>query len=176
VFLTLLLTGLRRSELQRLRWSDIDLLEGTLRVRESKSEEGERSIALSPGLQTELGEQYRRTAYKGQDELVFCHPDRGTIYRAESFKEALDTALKVAGIDGKLRAFHDLRHSSLTLGAASGEGAIALMARAGHRNMATTRTYLHLAGTVFRDEAARLEERLLGEVESSTELRSPERI
>lgn len=29
--------------------------------------------------------------------------------------------------------------------------------------MATTRTYLHLAGTVFRDEAARLEDRLLGE-------------
>jgi hypothetical protein len=49
------------------------------------------------------------------------------------------------------------------------------MAKAGHRNMATTRTYLHLAGTVFRDEAARLEERLLG-VESSTDLRSPERI
>jgi hypothetical protein len=46
---------------------------------------------------------------------------------------------------------------------------------AGHRNMATTRTYLHLAGTVFRDEAARLEERLLGEVESSTDLRSRER-
>jgi hypothetical protein len=30
--------------------------------------------------------------------------------------------------------------------------------------MATTRTYLHLAGTVFRDEAERLEERLLGAV------------
>jgi hypothetical protein len=49
------------------------------------------------------------------------------------------------------------------------------MAKAGHRNMATTRTYLHLAGTVFRDEAARLEERLL-RAENSTNLRSPERI
>jgi hypothetical protein len=28
--------------------------------------------------------------------------------------------------------------------------------------MATTRTYLHLAGTVFRDEAERLEAWLLG--------------
>jgi hypothetical protein len=44
------------------------------------------------------------------------------------------------------------------------------MAKAGHRNMATTRMYLRLAGTVFRDEAARLEERLLGAVESSTDL------
>jgi hypothetical protein len=28
--------------------------------------------------------------------------------------------------------------------------------------MKTTRTYLHLAGVVFRDEAERLEQRLLG--------------
>jgi integrase len=175
-FLTLVLTGLRRSELQRLRWRDVDLLEGVLRVVVSKSEEGERSIALSPRVQAELAEHYRRTAFKGADELVFCHPDRGPTYRAETFQEALTAALAGAGVEGKLRAFHDLRHSSLTLGAASGEGAIALMSRAGHRNMATTRTYLHLAGTVFRDEAARLEERLLGSVESSTDLRSSERI
>jgi hypothetical protein len=37
----------------------------------------------------------------------------------------------------------------------------AIMAKAGHRNTATM-TYLHLARTVFRDEAQRLEERLLG--------------
>lgn len=38
--------------------------------------------------------------------------------------------------------------------------------------MRTTQTYLHLAGIVFRDEAARLERRLLGHgsVESSTDL------
>jgi integrase len=175
VFLTLVLTGLRRSELQRLRWSDVDMLEGVLRIRESKSEEGERSIALSPRLQAELAEHYRRTDYKGQDELVFCHPERGTTYRAESFEEALRAALKAADVEGHVRAFHDLRHTAITHDAASGSSAIAVMAKAGHRNMATTRTYLHLAGTVFRDEAARLEERLLG-VESSTDLRSPERI
>ena len=46
------------------------------------------------------------------------------------------------------------------------------MARAGHRNMRTTQTYLHLAGIVFRDEAAALERRLLGRaaVESSTDV------
>jgi hypothetical protein len=36
------------------------------------------------------------------------------------------------------------------------------MTRAGHADMRTTKTYLHLAGVVFRDEAKRLEERLLG--------------
>jgi hypothetical protein len=45
--------------------------------------------------------------------------------------------------------------------AAAGEQPIALMARAGHSSMATTKGYLHLAGVVFRDEADALERRLL---------------
>jgi hypothetical protein len=36
------------------------------------------------------------------------------------------------------------------------------MTRAGHRSMQTTKGYLHLAGVVFRDEAAALERRMLG--------------
>jgi integrase len=162
VFLTLVLTGLRRSELQALRWSDVDLLEGVLRVRDSKSEEGIRSVAIPPRLQAELAEHYRRSAFRGADERVFCHPERGTVYRAETFEEALRPALKAAGVDGHVRAFHDLRHTAITHDAAGGASAIAVMAKAGHANMATTRTYLHLAGTVFRDEAEALERRLLG--------------
>jgi integrase len=80
VFLTLVLTGVRRSELQALRWSDVDLLEGVLRVRDSKTEEGVRSIALPSRLQGELAEHYRRSVFKGADELVFCHHERGTVY------------------------------------------------------------------------------------------------
>jgi integrase len=72
-------------------------------------------------------------------------------------------------VHGKLRPFHDLRHTALTHDAAAGSSAIAVMAKADHANMATTKTYLHLAGTVFRDEAERLEQRLLA-VESSTDL------
>jgi hypothetical protein len=36
------------------------------------------------------------------------------------------------------------------------------MTEAGHSSMQTTRIHLHLAGHVFRDEAAALEQRLLG--------------
>lgn len=53
------------------------------------------------------------------------------------------------------------------------------MTKAGHANMGTTKRYLHLAGVVFRDEAAALERRLLsgaGGVESSTDLSAPDRI
>jgi integrase len=76
------------------------------------------------------------------------------------FRGGTESRLTAADVEGDVRAFHDLRHTTITHDAASGSSAIAVMAKAGHRNMATTRTYLHLAGTVFRDEAARLEERL----------------
>lgn len=173
VFLTLVLLGVRRSELQALRWADVDLLEGVVRVRDSKTETGERSIAVPPGLAEALTAHYRRTSYKADTDRVFCHPERGTVYRAETFKPALTAALAAAGVDAKLRAFHDLRHSAITHDAASGSSAIAVMTKAGHSNMRTTQTYLHLAGVVFRDEAARLERRLLG-VESSTDLSGSE--
>jgi hypothetical protein len=45
----------------------------------------------------------------------------------------------------------------------------ALMAKAGHPDMRATKTYLHLACVVFRDEAERLEAGLLG-VERSTRM------
>ncbi len=173
VFLTLVQLGLRRSELQRLLWCDVDLLDGVLRVTRSKSEAGERSIAIPPRLLDELSAHYGRTAFKGDGELVFCHPERGTVYNAPTFAVALREALKAAGVDAALRPFHDLRHASLTNGAAVGESPIALMTRAGHANMGTTKRYLHLAGTVFRDEAQRLEDRVLG-VELSTDLSEPE--
>jgi integrase len=71
-------------------------------------------------------------------------------------------ALVKAGVNGYVRPFHDLRHTAITNDAASGSSAIAVMTKAGHANMATTKRYLHLAGTVFRPEAEALAERLLG--------------
>lgn len=70
---------------------------------------------------------------------------------------AFRKALAAAGITDYVRPFHDARHGSLTNGASAGETPIALIARAGHRSMATTNQYVHLAGVVFHDEAAALE-------------------
>jgi integrase len=167
-FLFLVLTGVRRSEFQTLRWRDVDLLEGTARVRDSKTEDGIRSIALSPRLTDELREHWRRSSFRGDDELVFCHPHAGTRYSPKTFTKALRAALVAAGVDGgeTLRAFHDLRHAAITNDAASGSNPIAVMTKAGHSDMKTTKRYMHLAGVVFRDEAERLERRLLGSQES----------
>jgi integrase/recombinase XerD len=87
-------------------------------------------------------------------------PRAGHHLPAGDFKEQFQAALDAVGIEGRVHAFHDLRHTAITHDAASGSSSIAVMAKAGHPNMSTTRTYLHLAGTVFRQEADRLELRL----------------
>jgi len=118
-----------------------DDLNGVVHARK-----GSCSIALSPELGDELAEHYRRTAFKGEAEFVFCHPERGTRYSEKTWAERFQAAREAAGISDYVRPFHDLRHTALTNEAAAGSSPIALMAKAGHSDMKTTRIYLHLAG------------------------------
>lgn len=179
-FLTVTLTGIRRFELQGLRWRDVNLLEGTLRVVRSKSEEGERLIALPPTLANELVAHFAETPYKAERDLVFANPRVGSKLDDKWYKAEFDKALRSAGIADYVRPFHDMRHTALTNLAAAGASPIAVMATAGHRSMSTTNRYIHLAGVVFRDDAGALERRLLGAPDpalstgSSTDLTSPE--
>ncbi|HEX5584721.1 tyrosine-type recombinase/integrase [Gaiella sp.] len=168
-FLTLVLTGIRRAELQGLRWSHVDLIENRLRIVDSKTETGVRLIAIPPGLAEALWQYRRATAYRADSDRVFCHQEKGSVYCYETYRAALVAAYKRAGLGwpDKLRPFHDLRVTSITNDAIAGANPVALMTKAGHANMATTKRYLKLAGAVFTEEAEALERRLLG-VGSST--------
>jgi integrase len=174
VFLTLLGTGVRRGELLGLRWRDVDLVdpEGpTLRVRATwvrgaedtpKSEAGERTIALGPGIADELFLHRGRSSFKDDDEHVFCHPAKGSVLDHKHYAETLKLALAKAKVEKPMRPFHDARHSSITNAAAAGTRPEALMARSGHSDIATTQLYVDLSGERFREEADRLERRLFG--------------
>jgi integrase len=136
VFLCLVLTGVRRSELRALRWRDVDLIENVLHVRDSTTEDGIRSIALAPTLAEELWQHQRGSAFQGANEYVFAHPERGTALHFHRFREQLTAALKAARVTDHVR-IDDLCHTSLTLGAREGESTLALMSRAGHANVRT---------------------------------------
>jgi integrase len=158
-------------ELQALRWANVDLIENRLRVADSKTKTGERSIALPPMLAEELWQHRRRSRYASDHDLVFCHPTRGTVYRVDhQWKPALKKACARAGVTLPvgMRPMHDVgRVTSITNGVRANEHGSKLQARAGHASFATTQRYIDLAGVVFHDEAAALEERMLG---LSTEL------
>jgi integrase len=122
VFLMLILTGVRRMELQALRWANVDLIENRLRVADSKTKTGERSIALPPMLAEELWQHRRRSRYASDHDLVFCHPTRGTVYRVDhQWKPALKKACARAGVTLPvgMRPMHDVgRVTSITNGVA----------------------------------------------------------
>jgi integrase len=177
VFLTLVLTGIRRNELRGLRWRSIDLIENVLKVEDSKTEMGVRAIAIPTTLAEELWQHRRTSTFCGDDERVFCHPKTGGPLDPADFRNALDAAFKTAGLDKPegFRPFHDLRVTAITNDALAGANPIAIMTKAGHTNMATTKIYLKLAGVVFRDEAEQLERRLLGlSTQLSTHMTAPE--
>jgi integrase len=144
-----------------------------LRVEESKSEEGERLIALPRTLVGELMAQFTSSPFRSDDDYVFAHSERGTRLDADWYRERFLEALASAGVEGSIRTFHDMRHTALTNLAATGASPVAIMATAGHRSMQTTKGYLHLAGVVFHDKASALERRLLGVQEPGTKPPEP---
>lgn len=175
IFLTAVGTGLRRGELLGLRWRRIALADpdgARLRVEETwvrcreetpKSDAGERTITVPATVAQELWHHLRRSAFKAEDDRVFCSPTKGTPFDVQRYTQTFRLALSNAGITGRVRPFHDLRHSAITNDAAINTP-IAVMKRAGHSNFKTTETYIDLAGEAFRAEAMKLDARLFGDL------------
>ena len=111
-----LATGLRRGELLGLKWEDIDLTAGVIRVRRQvsridgkiveaplKTRNAYRTVTISPQAVEVLNAQKAKT----NDEYVFPSPNGGPI-SPDSVNNMLKRVLKRAGIP-RVR-FHDLRH------------------------------------------------------------------
>jgi len=172
IVLTALGTAMRRGELIGLRWISVNLLEGKIDVREAfvrgrftspKSRASRRVVDLGPRTLSVLEEQWRRNPYRGDDDLVFGHPTKGTpVDTSKLAKHYLKPALERAGIEKPFRPFHDLRHTSLTHAAAAGNPQIYVQARAGHSQGSITERYMHAAQVLFPGAAAKSEDRMFG--------------
>jgi integrase len=165
-------TAMRRGELLALRWRDVRLLDGVVQVREAlvcgkfttpKSRSSRRLIELGPRTQRLLSERWQENAFRGDEDLVFCHPQKGTPLDASKLARVyLRTALRRAGITKPFRPFHDLRHTALTHEAAAGNPMAYIQLKAGHSQSAITERYIHAAQVLFPGAAARGEERMFG--------------
>jgi integrase len=163
-------TALRRGELLALRWRDIQMLDGLLHVREAlvagqfttpKSRSSRRTMEVGPRTLALLEEHWQRTAYRGDAELVFGHPLKGTpVDPSKLARRYLRPALERAEITKPFRPFHDLRHTALTHEAAAGNPQAYIQLKAGHSQGAITERYIHAAQVVFVGAAARAEERM----------------
>ena len=160
-----LMTGMRRGELLGLRWSTVDLDEARLRVRwtvtqadgrpveqdSTKTDAGERTIALDPGTVAVL-RRHRQAQLEGrmmvggawEDEVgrVFTNP----VGRLLVPKTVLTRLHRIAA-DAEVPpiSIHGLRHTYATLALRTGMDVDVLSRRLGHADISITLSiYAHV--------------------------------
>ena len=145
---------LRRAELLGLRRKDIDLANGSLRVEQSrtitmrgkslvkepKTDAGRRTIALPGFLNVRLRDHLDRFTGPEAGALVFMGIT-GVPLTGNVLQVAWQRARTIVGRPD-LR-LHDLRHTGLTLAAATGATTVELMHRAGHSSSVAAMRYQH---------------------------------
>jgi integrase len=170
--------GLRRGEILGLRWRHVNLEADppVLEVAETytayrqdtpKSEASRRKLRIPGKLVAGLERHLRRSHYGGADDLVVPNPRSGRPLDVHRHAELLGEACAKAEVPVPARPYHDLRHAFCTLAALTATNPYSVQRRAGHSSMETTKRYLHLAGQLFEDDAAALEEKLYGEAAAS---------
>ena len=168
LYVLCLMAGLRLGEALALRWSDIDLDKGTLRVSRQLQRvrrDGDKSgtlefsepknasrrtvglprravSALRSHRKRQLEDQLRAGALWQDNGLVFTNLTGGPLDAQNIVNRHFKPLLKRAGLSA-IR-FHDLRHSCLSLLAQRGEPIRDLQALAGHATAAfTLQRYTH---------------------------------
>lgn len=166
------MTGLRQGELVALRWRDIDWPTGIVRVRRTytrgewrtpKSRRSTRAVPLADRAARELERHYQRSAYRADDDIVFCHPHTGGPYDASKLRKRFYDAMRAAGMGHRVGrqggiTFHSLRHTFGTRMAAVGVPMRTLQEWMGHRDHTTTLIYADFApdpsgGAAFAERA-----------------------
>ena len=156
-----LATGLRRGELLGLKWEDIDLERGDLRVKRQvvringvvteaplKTKNAYRTLPLAEDTVSVLKEQKKKA---GSSLWVFPSPNGGPI-SPDSVLHMLHRVLKRAG-PPKVR-FHDLRHTFATLALQNGVDIKTVSGMLGHFSAGfTLDTYAHVTSAAQRQAA-----------------------
>jgi integrase len=91
---------------------------------------------MADRLAGELDRHYKASSYKADDDLVFCHPQRGTVLDHSDLVRRFKRALRAGGV--REVRFHDLRHTFGTRMAAAGVPMRTLQGWMGHRDFKTT--------------------------------------
>lgn len=176
----LLTRGLRRGELCGLKWDDVDLDGGTLRIVRTrvivdnrpveslpKTAAGRRPIPVDPKLTALLR---RHRAVQAQERLAAgeAYDDGGWLladelgrpYYPDSISGMFDKRVRALGLR-KIR-LHDLRHTAATLMLSDGVPVKTVADLLGHDPRVTLATYAHAVPGLGEAAGAALSARLLG--------------
>lgn len=155
IILIAVYTGLRRGEILRLRWADIDFDNGVLIVRQAKTAAGQ---GRRVNINSRLRETLLALRHESKSEWLFPSPGRFQL-QADSerhladVKKAFHRAVKLAGIAHI--TFHQLRHTFCTRLADTGVPLHVIQDLAGHASIVMTRRYTH-PGNKLKQKAVEL--------------------
>jgi integrase len=154
IVVTLLETGTRVGiEALRLKWSDIDFVESTVTIVQSKTAAGRRVIPLTALCRAELLKWQAATS--GISDYVFFNPQRpGTHIR--SVKIAWHNALRRAGLAPF--PIYNTRHTFATRLAGAGVSDTVIDQLLGHSRRDVLRFYTVRVSEYLRDAITRLEQ------------------
>ncbi len=169
LFLTAVMTGMRRGEILALKWGDIDWNSNQISVKRSiykgefvnpKSKNSIRRIVITPLLRQAL-EQHRLIGRTSELGLVFSNENGLPLNPDNLIKREFHPALDRAGLR-RIR-FHDLRHSYASLLISQGENIKFIQSQLGHSSAKTTLDrYGHLMPNLENDAARRLDKTVFG--------------
>lgn len=146
-----LCTGMRRGELFKLKWADLDFERGYITIRGPKGGK-DQSIPLNPAAR-EVLESHPR------DESPFVFPGREGRQRTR-YPKRIDAIREQASLPRDFRPLHGLRHVYASMLASSGQVDLyTLQKLLTHKSPAMTQRYAHL-----RDEALRRASNLAGDL------------
>jgi integrase len=176
-------TGARRGELLALRWSDVDLDAGTIRIARSAVLVGDRvhwkapkngesrTVVLGPSVVAELrrhrtAQAERRLesgpAYHADEDLVVAKIKGGAV-RPDYASQAFRNLVRRVGLPESIHV-HTLRHSAASFLAAAGVPPSDIAAQLGHKDggRLALRTYVHVFDEGLARAGAHLDSVLAG--------------
>ena len=172
VYLTAVMTGMRRGEVVAIRWQDIDWDTRVIRVRRNytrgefgtpKSRRSSRAVPLADRLVAELRTHYELTTNHDALDLVFTNPVSGTVLDPSKLRRRFVACALQAGV--RPVRFHDLRHTFGTQMAATGAPLRAVQEWLGHSDYRTTLIYADYA--LDPHQGARYAELAFGAIQGS---------
>jgi integrase len=158
---------MRQGELFSLRWDDVDLAAGVLRVRGTKTARSRRTVTLSETaldalrshLESQLGEIDRAGSLWRENGLVFATGIGTPLNRQNVTQRSFKPLLERAGLP-QIR-FHDLRHTCATILLSRGVHAKFVQELLEHVTIAITLdTYSHVLPGMSSETADTMEKAL----------------
>ena len=138
-----LVTGMRRGELFKLEWDDIDFEKNFIRIRHEPKGGKDQTIPLNQAAR-ELLENHPRT------DSPYVFPGRGGGQRVE-MRRPIDRIRKAAELPKNFRPMHGLRHTYASMLASSGQVDLyTLQKLLTHKSPAMTMRYAHLMDETLR--------------------------